>query len=84
MISMQSQLGQVLGIELRSSRMLGKNTITDLTPYSRCSVGKTECDAALTRLTRALPPFTGDCHHTWTSHVFFDILKLCTQAGTRR
>lgn len=34
MISMQSQLGQVLGIESRSSCMLGKNTITGLHPHS--------------------------------------------------
>lgn len=56
MISMQSQLGQVLGIELGSSCMLGENTITEPHPHphSRCSVGKTECDVALSGLTGAL------------------------------
>lgn len=56
MISMQSKLGQVLGIELGSLCMLGENTITELHPHphSRCSVVKTECDVALSGLTKAL------------------------------
>lgn len=76
---MQSQLGQELAIEHKSSCVLSKNTITKLHPQHPQQMLS---DISLTRLTAALPPFTGDYYHTWTSHVFFDLLNLCTQPGT--
>lgn len=79
MITMQSQLGQELAIEHKSSCVLSKNTITKLHPQHPQQMLS---DISLTRLTAALPPFTGDYYHTWTSHVFFDLLNLCTQPGT--